>query len=54
MTMLKGNTAAGKSHWPNTEERPLDKKTLGMGEEGVREWMLLISLFAQTKVTYYI
>ena len=33
MTMLKGNTATGKSQRSNTEERPLNRKTLEKGKK---------------------
>lgn len=39
--MLKGNTAAGKSQWSNTEERPLNRKTLEMGTGGERVEVLI-------------
>lgn len=41
MTMLKGNTAAGKSQRLNSEERPLDRKTLKGGDGEVRGAHLL-------------
>lgn len=44
MTMLKGNTATGKSQRSNTEERPLNRNTLEIevGSERVEVLIILI------------
>lgn len=50
MMMLKGNTATGKSQRSNTEDRPLNRKTLKKGKGDKRVDGLII--FYELDVAY--